>query len=151
MPPPDACAIIPGCLDVPPPALVPGDEVIDNAIGPDNVLDGFVIEIDDLDVADLEDDATRQKLEVETHDELRRALAQTRTHERALAPLADRLADQLLDGWRVTIVVSALSAAERLIDLLGEYGLEANVATDPRPLWHWSGPGRVEVRVARGS
>jgi transcription-repair coupling factor (superfamily II helicase) len=45
------------------------------------------------------------------------------------------------------IAVSALSAAERLKDLLGQYGIEANLATDPRPCWHWSLPGHVEIRV----
>ena len=52
------------------------------------------------------------------------------------------------DGWRVILAVRALSAAERLRDLLGEYGVNRTTAGDPRPLWCWSRPGRVEVRVA---
>ncbi len=106
------------------------------------------IALERLDVADAEEDATRHKLEVRGHDELRRDLAKTRTHERALAPLADRLADWLLDDWRVVIAVSALSAADRLVDLLDDYGIEATIQTDPRPAWYWSGPGRLEIRVA---
>ena len=43
---------------------------------------------------------------------------------------------------------SSLSHAERLRTLLAEYGIEARAATEPRPVWRWSAPGRVEVRVA---
>ena len=32
--------------------------------------------------------------------------------------------------------------------LLEDYGVDARSATDPRPIWRWAAPGRVEVRVA---
>jgi transcription-repair coupling factor (superfamily II helicase) len=100
-----------------------------------------------LDVVDLEDDTERIAVKTTAQDELRRALATTRTHEQALVPLADRIGVWILERWRVVLTVSALSAAERLKDLLGSYGIESSVATDPRPCWHWSLPGRVEIRV----
>ena len=82
------------------------------------------------------------------HDELRRELARARTHDRALAPLVDKLALWISARSRVVITCSLLSSAERLHALLGEYGLEAKVANNRRPVWRWSAPGRVEIRVA---
>jgi len=105
------------------------------------------VALERLDVVDLEDDAERIHVETSDHEAMRRELARTRTHEQALAPLADRLADWVLENWRVVITVSALSAAERLVDLLSQYGIESNIASEPRECWHWSLPGRVEVRV----
>ncbi len=106
------------------------------------------ISLERLDIVDDTREAQRTHITTTSHDDLRRALARTRTHEHALAPLADQLAEWVLDHWRVTLIVSALSAAERLKDLLDQYGLDANVVTDPRPCWHWSLPGRIEIRVA---
>ena len=63
-------------------------------------------------------------------------------------PLADQLTDWQLVKWRCVVVVSVLSAAERTQDLLSQYGLESNIVTAPRPCWHWSQPGRLEIRVA---
>jgi transcription-repair coupling factor (superfamily II helicase) len=100
-----------------------------------------------LDMVDPEAKAEIISVETQSHDQLRRSLASARTHDRALAPLADQLAHWALGKWRCVIAVSALSAAERLKDLLGQYGIEANLATDPRPCWHWSLPGHVEIRV----
>ena len=57
------------------------------------------------------------------------------------------IAEWVLGGWRVMIAVSSLSAAERLKDLLSQYGLESNTITDPRPAWRWSLRGRIEIRV----
>ena len=102
-----------------------------------------------LDLLDAESGAEHISIETRSHDELRRELASTRTQDRALSPLADQLAEWVLEKWRSVITVSVLSAAERLKDLLGQYGIEANIATDPRPCWHWSLPGRVEIRVTR--
>ena len=82
------------------------------------------------------------------HDELRRDLARTRTHDRALTPLVDKLALWVSARSRVVLTCSVLSSAERLRALLAEYGLEARVANNRRPVWRWSAPGRVEVRVA---
>ncbi|MEZ4290249.1 MAG: transcription-repair coupling factor [Myxococcota bacterium] len=86
-------------------------------------------------------------VDTRTQEELRRELVASRSHERALAPLVDRVRGWLADRWRVVVACTALSSAERLRHLLGEYGLESQLATDPRPVWHWSLPGRLEVRV----
>ena len=82
------------------------------------------------------------------HDDLRRALTRSRTHEHALSPLIDKLAIWMQERHRVVITCAALSGAERLRALLIEYGLEPRIANDRRPIWRWSAPGRVEVRVA---
>ncbi|MFT5440987.1 MAG: transcription-repair coupling factor (superfamily II helicase) [Myxococcota bacterium] len=82
------------------------------------------------------------------HDELRRELARSRTHERALTPLVEKLTLWMAERSRVVLTCSVLSNAERLRALLGEYGLEPRLANNRRPAWRWSAPGRVEVRVA---
>ena len=90
-------------------------------------------------------------IEVRSEDQgdLRRALARARTHDRALTPLADQLGAWMVERWRVTIACHSQSAAERLRSLLSGYGIEAKLVNDPRPLWRWATPGRVELRVAR--
>ncbi len=90
------------------------------------------------------------RLHVQTtaHDDLRRELIQTRTHDRALRPLADYLVDRCSERFRVAILCTSLSSAERLQALLGEYGLESRTASDPRPVSRWAAPGRIEIRVA---
>jgi transcription-repair coupling factor (superfamily II helicase) len=85
----------------------------------------------------------------EDQGDLRRALSRSRTHERALTPLADQLGLWMVGRWRVTIACHSQSAAERLRSLLNGYGIEPKLVNDPRPLWRWSAPGRVELRVAR--
>ena len=82
------------------------------------------------------------------HDELRRDLARARTHERALSPLIDKLALWISSRYRIVLTCSALSSAERLRALLREYGLDPRLANNRRPVWRWSAPGRIEVRVA---
>ncbi|MBK7949827.1 MAG: transcription-repair coupling factor [Deltaproteobacteria bacterium] len=89
----------------------------------------------------------RHHATTETQEALRRALVATRSHERALAPLTERIAGWLGEGYRVVVACSSLSSAERLKTLLADYQQEAQVATDPRPVWHWSLPGRLELRV----
>jgi transcription-repair coupling factor (superfamily II helicase) len=101
-----------------------------------------------LDVADARATGERYALRSFGHDDLHRDLLRARTHERALAPLAAAIADWRKDRWRVVLSASSLSHAERLRTLLAQYGIEARTATEPRPAWRWSGPGRVEVRVA---
>ncbi|MCR9094468.1 MAG: transcription-repair coupling factor [bacterium] len=101
-----------------------------------------------LDVLDEQGEAGRHLVDTRTQDDLRRALATTRSHDRALAPLVDQVNAWLADKWRVVIACSSLSSADRLKTLLFEYELEGQVATDPRPIWHWSLPGRLEFRVA---
>ena len=34
-----------------------------------------------------------------------------------------------------------------MIFCFSKYGLESQVVTDPRPVWNWSLPGRIEIRV----
>lgn len=94
-------------------------------------------------------DEVRVAVKSDDQGELRRALARSRTHERALTPLADQLGVWMVERWRVTIACHSQSAAERLRSLLGAYGIEPKLVNDPRPLWRWATPGRVEIRVAR--
>ena len=105
------------------------------------------VSLERLSIAPIEPRMESISIETVDQSDLRRALTRTRTHERALTPLADHLASRVLEKWRCILVTSALSAAERLKDLLSQYGLESHIATDPRPLWHWSLPGRIEIRV----
>ncbi len=129
-------------LTVPLPDLLLSPESIDAAFeGRD------CVRIERLDILDAEGEAGRHFVEIATQDELRRELTTTRSHERALAPLVDRVRAWLADRFRVVIACSSLSSAERLKSLLFEYELEGQVATDPRPVWHWSLPGRLEFRV----
>jgi hypothetical protein len=46
---PAACALIPGCVA----STIANFETVDNGIGPDNVIDGLIIEIDDFDAGEL--------------------------------------------------------------------------------------------------
>ncbi len=106
------------------------------------------VSLERLGVGELGSDAERIELSARDHGELRRDLARWRTRDHALEPLIDALAGWLADRWRVVLVCPALSGAERLRKLLAEYGLEPTAAHDDRPIWKWSAPGRVEVRVA---
>jgi len=90
----------------------------------------------------------RCHLNTRSHDDLRRELVQTRTHERALRPLGDFLQDRSSKRFRIAITCSSLSSADRLQALLDEYGIQARIATDPRPISRWAAPGRSEIRVA---
>jgi transcription-repair coupling factor (superfamily II helicase) len=113
-----------------------------------STLDGWgAIRIERLDIELGTDETGRHRLQTQTHDELRRELATSRSLEHALAPLVDRCRQWLADRWRVIIACSSLSSAERIRSLVEEYELEGQVATDPRPIWHWSLPGRLEFRV----
>ena len=105
------------------------------------------VTLERLDVLDGAGESGRHFVDTRTHDELRRALTTTRSHDRALSPLVDRLREWLADKWRVVVACASLSSAERLKTLLLEYDLEAQIATDPRPVWHWTLPGRLELRV----
>lgn len=100
-----------------------------------------------LDILDAAGEEGRHCVGTETQEELRRELTTTRSHERALSPLVDRCNAWLEDKWRVVIACASLSSAERLKTLLEEYELEGQVVTEPRPVWHWSLPGRLELRV----
>ena len=101
-----------------------------------------------LDIADQETAGETISVRTSGHDELRRELASSRTHERALEPLVDQLVNWRAERWRVVMVCPALSGAERLRTLLAGYDLETRLATHSSPVWRWSAPGRIEVRVA---
>jgi transcription-repair coupling factor (superfamily II helicase) len=94
------------------------------------------------------DDGASYSLQGRGNEELRRALVEARTGERALEPLADALEEWRSEGWRVVLSVSSLSHAERLRTLLTGYGIAARTVTDSRPVWRWAATGRPEVRVA---
>jgi transcription-repair coupling factor (superfamily II helicase) len=105
------------------------------------------VQLERLDLIAHADESGRHLVETESHDELRRKLVTTRSLDRALAPLADAARGWLAERWRVVIAASSLSSAERVRTLLGDYDVDSQIATDPRPVWHWSMPGRLEVRV----
>jgi transcription-repair coupling factor (superfamily II helicase) len=105
------------------------------------------VSLERLDLLEGDGEVGRHLVYTEGHDALRRELSVARSHERALAPLIDRCREWLSDGVRVIIAASSLSNAERIRSLLVEYGLDGQVATDPRPVWHWSLPGKLEIRV----
>jgi len=106
------------------------------------------VTLERLDVADTPGRDERYTLRSYGHEELARELMRARTHERALAPLAQALGEWRAERWRVVLSASSLSHAERLRTLLADYGIETRAATDGRPAWRWSAAGRVEVRVA---
>jgi len=107
------------------------------------------VSLERLDVEDRDSDAERFDIGSTDQSELRRALARSRTHQRALTPLADQLGEWMVERWRVTIACHSLSMAERMRSLLAGYGIEPKLVNDPRPLWRWAMPGRIEIRVAR--
>lgn len=102
-----------------------------------------------LDRLDLSDPAASKRvaLRATDQDSLRRALAQTRKQDQALAPLCDQLEAWREKRYRVVLTTPSLSAAERLHALLNEYGLKSRVIQEPRPVWRWGTPGRVEIRT----
>jgi transcription-repair coupling factor (superfamily II helicase) len=131
-----------GRLALPPDAL---------ALAPDAITDGIAgrrpVYLDHLVAAELGAGVERYTLSAYGHDELRRALLKARTSEHALEPLIDRLVSWRDQHWRVALAATSLSHAERLRALLADYGMEVRTTTDPRPVWHWSGTGRIEVRA----
>ncbi|MCP3985766.1 MAG: DEAD/DEAH box helicase, partial [bacterium] len=106
-----------------------------------------------------------ERLEVETsdtaltmrstsQDELSTALRATRADPDAgdaLQPLVDSLASWCKQGFRVVLSASALSGADRLHTLLGEYGVSSRLVREPSPLWEWSAAGEIEVRIGASS
>ena len=101
-----------------------------------------------LERLDVEGPGERYAVRAFAQDELRDELVRQRTHEDALRPLVERIDAWTEEGWRVVLACQSLSGAERLRTLLGEYGVDASLGRDAQPLFRWSAPGRVEVRVA---
>ncbi len=104
-------------------------------------------------IARLEVQGPETALSVRAHGqeelaaELRGARQQPRD-EGALAPLTARLVRWEDLGHRVVLAMNSLSSAERVRTLLDEYGVATTLTRDPAPLWTWSAPGEVEVRIA---
>ena len=89
-----------------------------------------------------------------SQDELEAALRASRAEADAgdaLQPLVEMLGRWREQGLRVVLSASALSGADRLHTLLGEYGVASRLVREPAPLWTWSSPGEVEVRIAAAS
>ncbi len=92
--------------------------------------------------------APEQTLEVRTHDhqQLRREVQEEQGSGRALGPLSDRLGTWAESGRRVRLTCPTLSSAERLADILRDYGHEIPVRSPPwGPLPE---PGCPEISVA---
>ena len=106
------------------------------------------IALERLEVADATDGGRRYSVRAYGVDELQRALMQSRSHEEALAPLVQALEEWRREGWRIVLTAASLSGAERLRTLLGEYEIETRLDIKPKPVWRWSGTGRIEVRTA---
>ena len=125
----------------------------DELLVPADQLDAEVrsrrpVRLERLDMASASDDSERFTLRAYGLDELRRQLVKARSTDRALTPLVKLLEQWCRDRWRIVLFSASLSGAERLRTLLSEYGIEARTAQQPRPVWRWSSPGRVEVRAA---
>jgi transcription-repair coupling factor (superfamily II helicase) len=80
--------------------------------------------LDGLGSVESGDDEERIDLAAADHAELRREVQGRLGSGRALEPLATRISSWLENGERVRIVCPSLSAADRMVDLLREYGLE---------------------------
>jgi transcription-repair coupling factor (superfamily II helicase) len=82
-----------------------------------------------------------------THDDLSHRLREARGAAAPLRPLLAALEAWRREGLAVAIAAPALSGAERLRTLLGEYALDTRLERVPAPAWQWSAPGEVAVRV----
>jgi len=84
------------------------------------------------------------------HEELSAALRRVRsagTSGQALTPLVQALTRWREAGLRVVLVAATLSAAARLRTLLAEYDVSASLVREAAPVWQWSAPGALEVRI----
>lgn len=98
----------------------------------------------------LEVESSRARtLRTEAHDPLVARLRARRAEGSgaALEPLIEALRGWCDAELRVVLSASALSGADRLHALLGEYGVEAELTRETKPLWAWGAPGQVEVRI----
>jgi transcription-repair coupling factor (superfamily II helicase) len=105
------------------------------------------VSLERLDVAD-DSDAPRLALRSAGHEELRRELTRARASDAALLPLVTALERWGRERWRVVLTAPALSGAERIRQLLAEYGLAPMLAREARPGARWGRAGGIEVRVA---
>ncbi|HTO06413.1 MAG TPA: transcription-repair coupling factor [Myxococcota bacterium] len=86
------------------------------------------------------------------HRELRREIEEQRGSGRALEPLTQRLTAWTEGQRRVRLTTPTLAAAERLVDILRDYGLELPVhvpAPGQPPEWPaWPEPGAIDVAIS---
>ncbi len=81
-----------------------------------------------------------------SQEELAHRLREARGASAPLRPLAKALAGWCEEGLAVALTAGSLSGAERIAALLGEYGIESELARAPAAIAAWSAPGRVTVR-----
>ncbi len=126
----------------------PGTLLLDAETLESEIAARHPVQLEKLTIHDPGAGAEELDLAARGHEELRRALTHSRTHEHALSPLIDQLGLWISARHRIVIACTALSGAERLRALLDDYGLETHIANNRRPIWRWSAPGKIEVRVA---
>jgi transcription-repair coupling factor (superfamily II helicase) len=128
---------------VAPPALL--------LVGGDSIEAGLArraaVSLERLDVAD-DGGAPRIPVRSEDFEELRRELARARAGDAALLPLVQAVEQLREERFRIVLAAPTLSGAERLRQLLGEYGHPARLARDNHPVSAWGRAGQLEVRVA---
>ncbi len=119
----------------------------------DDLWDGIAarhpVLLDALGTADASADEERVAVRATALRELRRDVEAERGSGRALDPLVRRLAAWREAGRRVRIACPALSAAERLADILRGYGVALPVATGEARWDALPAPGEAEIAVAR--
>ncbi len=96
-------------------------------------------------------------LDATDHRSLRAEIQQLRGSGQALRPLAERIQRWRDAGLRIRLACSTLSSAERLRDILNDYGLEFGICGG-RPGQGWApslsedpGPGAAEVEIVVAS
>jgi transcription-repair coupling factor (superfamily II helicase) len=83
------------------------------------------------------------------HRELRREIEEHRGSGRALEPLTQRLGAWTEGKRRVRLTSPTPAAAERLVDILRDYGLELPVTPAKEGAWpDWPAPGAIDVVVS---
>jgi transcription-repair coupling factor (superfamily II helicase) len=84
------------------------------------------------------------------HRELRREIEEQRGSGRALEPLTQRISGWTEGQRRVRLTSPSLANAERLVDILRDYGLDLRVTPPAKePAWpEWPAPGAVDVVVS---
>jgi transcription-repair coupling factor (superfamily II helicase) len=106
--------------------------------------------LDPISSLEAHDDAGVVALGARDHRELRAQILERRGSGRALEPLCERLRQWAATGAAVRIACSTLSAADRLADILRQYGLELPIARQGR-VADWSElpePGQPEIALA---
>ena len=111
--------------------------------------------LDPLGVIDAQADEEAIAFDALDHRDLRREITARRGSDRALVPLADRLARWREQERRVRIVCPSLSSAERMADILCDYGFTIPIKrtdADERKGADWSelpARGECQITIAR--